>query len=299
MLLKLCSVSSPSWDHLDLTVEQLIFPCRERYEDLIRQCQMMHSSVGTGELAYVVGSKVMDVRTMSKDNTNNNREEATTSWRAARDSANRIEENSESNNGYTETLSANKRKSCSNSAELGSFRESTDSPACNSTYNSFLRSSENEFDEPKYDTESFYDFPPLPVTNLFWEGDGDEDSSFYATEQTLGFQDGQVHSFQINNNVDLIMESTSSSNDVSRASNSGTERNWAKNGDFKKEIVDGLRISDAPEEAIVNGTTTSSLVANEDRVSEWLWTLHRIGKLAVLWLMQETPINIVISHFLT
>lgn len=42
-------------------------PCRERYRDLIKQCQTMHSSVGTGSLAYAVGSKVMDMRTSSKD----------------------------------------------------------------------------------------------------------------------------------------------------------------------------------------------------------------------------------------
>ncbi|CAK9145392.1 unnamed protein product [Ilex paraguariensis] len=30
---------------------------RERYRDLIKQCQMMHSSIGTGSLAYVVGLK--------------------------------------------------------------------------------------------------------------------------------------------------------------------------------------------------------------------------------------------------
>lgn len=41
---------------------------RERYEDLTRECQMMYSSVGTGQPAYVVGPKVMDVRTPSKDN---------------------------------------------------------------------------------------------------------------------------------------------------------------------------------------------------------------------------------------
>ncbi|MCH86212.1 small G protein signaling modulator 1-like, partial [Trifolium medium] len=40
---------------------------RELYRDLVKQCQAMHSSVGTGSLAYIVGSKVMDMRTSSKD----------------------------------------------------------------------------------------------------------------------------------------------------------------------------------------------------------------------------------------
>ena len=40
---------------------------RERYRDLTKQCQMMHSSIGTSSFAYVVASKVMDMRTSSKD----------------------------------------------------------------------------------------------------------------------------------------------------------------------------------------------------------------------------------------
>ncbi|KAL2631581.1 hypothetical protein R1flu_016267 [Riccia fluitans] len=40
---------------------------RERYKRLIEQCQHMHPSIGTGSLAYTVGTKVMDVRIMSKD----------------------------------------------------------------------------------------------------------------------------------------------------------------------------------------------------------------------------------------
>ncbi|XVE81009.1 hypothetical protein DITRI_Ditri15bG0028100 [Diplodiscus trichospermus] len=39
----------------------------ECYNDLIKQCQTMHSSIGTGSLAYTVGSKVTDMRTSSKD----------------------------------------------------------------------------------------------------------------------------------------------------------------------------------------------------------------------------------------
>ena len=59
------------------------FECREQYDDLMRQCQSMHSSIGTGSLAYVVGSKVMDMRISSKDN--DTRE---TSRRASHDTAN-------------------------------------------------------------------------------------------------------------------------------------------------------------------------------------------------------------------
>lgn len=41
----------------------------------------MHPSIGTGELAYAVGSKLMDVRTMPKEN--DSREEVSTSQRAS------------------------------------------------------------------------------------------------------------------------------------------------------------------------------------------------------------------------
>ncbi|KAL3689458.1 hypothetical protein R1sor_015767 [Riccia sorocarpa] len=47
--------------------EELRAARRERYQRLIEQCQHMHPSIGTGSLAYTVGTKVMDVRIMSKD----------------------------------------------------------------------------------------------------------------------------------------------------------------------------------------------------------------------------------------
>lgn len=40
---------------------------RERYRKLVEQCHQMHSSIGTGNLAYTVGSKVMDARISTKD----------------------------------------------------------------------------------------------------------------------------------------------------------------------------------------------------------------------------------------
>jgi hypothetical protein len=40
-----------------------------------------------------------------------------------------------------------------------------------------------------------------------------------------------------------------------------------------------LRISDAPEEDLVDGTKSNGFIADKDKVSEWLWTLHRIGML--------------------
>ncbi|KAJ7297060.1 hypothetical protein O6H91_Y082300 [Diphasiastrum complanatum] len=47
--------------------QQLREARRERYKELIELCQRMHVSIGSGSLAYTVGSKVMDVRIMSKE----------------------------------------------------------------------------------------------------------------------------------------------------------------------------------------------------------------------------------------
>ncbi|KAF8014098.1 hypothetical protein BT93_H0058 [Corymbia citriodora subsp. variegata] len=73
---------------LDSTAEfrrQLRKARRDRYSSLIRQCQVMNSSVGTGSLAYVVGSKVLDIRTSSKDD--HGREDKTESRETSVDSA--------------------------------------------------------------------------------------------------------------------------------------------------------------------------------------------------------------------
>ena len=40
---------------------------RERYTELLEECRTMHASIGTGCLAYTVGSKLMDVRVASND----------------------------------------------------------------------------------------------------------------------------------------------------------------------------------------------------------------------------------------
>ncbi|KAJ0977088.1 hypothetical protein J5N97_012562 [Dioscorea zingiberensis] len=98
------------------------------------------------------------------------------------------------------------------------------------------------------------------------------------------FEDEQMHSFNINNNVDLIRESNGSRTDLFNTSNTGSrnfmtdvEKNsmGTKSMHFKSEAVNKVRISDGPETVPFSGTSIG-LNANEDRVSEWLWTLHRI-----------------------
>ncbi|VAH57221.1 unnamed protein product [Triticum turgidum subsp. durum] len=267
---------------------------RERYQCLVRQCKSMHPSIGTGELAYAVGSKLMDVRTMPKEN--DSREEVSTSQRDSENAPGSTVENSNLN---YDSGGAPQSQSCSKSAEVAGFNTHNDSPVYNSSkfmvsstvVNSCLSDSGdyNDMGEPRYDSETFMEYPSLPGTNLFANDGGDVNGvdeslcSFSVPEDRLRQRDERMHSFQINNNIDLIMESNSS--DLFRASNSDSaifhsdafkQDRWLDDIGYNREIVDSLKISDAPEADFVDGTKSDSPVANKDRVAEWLWTLHRI-----------------------
>ena len=205
------------------------------------------------------------------------------------------------NCGSDGTPQSQKRKGCSKSAGPIGFNIHNDSSVYDSSsfmvpstaVNSCLRDSRDDDDigEPRYVSETFTNFPSLSVTNLFANGgkdsDGVEEShySFSVPEDRLRPRDERMHSFQINNNIDLIIESNSFSNDLFRPSNSDSavfhsdaykQDRWLDDG-YSKEIIDSLRISDAPEADLVDGTKSNGSIAEKDRVSEWLWTLHRIG----------------------
>nr|CAB3472623.1 unnamed protein product [Digitaria exilis] len=271
---------------------------REKYHYLIRQCQSMHASIGTGELAYAVGSKLMDVRTLPKETDSG--EEVSTSQRTSHQAPCNVVENSNLNCGSGSTSQSQKRKGCSKSAEpIGFNNVHNDSCVYDSSnfmepppvVNSLRDSGDyDDIGEPRYDSETFTDFPSLSGANLF--ANGGEDSSgveeshcsFLVPEDRLRPRDERMHSFQINNNIDLIIESNSFSNDLFRPSNSDSaifhsdaykQDRWLDDG-YSKEIMDSLRISDAPDADLVDGTKSNGLIADKDRVSEWLWTLHRI-----------------------
>ncbi|CAO2207693.1 unnamed protein product [Urochloa humidicola] len=271
---------------------------REKYHYLIKQCQSMHASIGTGELAYAVGSKLMDVRTLPKETDSG--EEVSTSQQTSYQAPCNVAENSNLNSGSGGTPQSQKRKDCNKSAEPVGFSIHNDSSVYDSsnfmvpstTVNSCLRDSRDYDDigEPRYDSDTFTDFPSLSGTNLFANGgedsNGVEEShcSFSVAEDRLRPRDERMHSFQINNNIDLIIESNSFSNDLFRPSNSDSaifrsdaykQDRWLDDG-YSKEIIDSLRISDAPEAELVDGTKSNGSIADKDRVSEWLWTLHRI-----------------------
>ncbi|XP_021896857.1 small G protein signaling modulator 1-like isoform X1 [Carica papaya] len=287
--------------------KQLRTARRERYNDLLKQCQMMHSSIGTGLLAYVVGSKVMDMRTSSKQE--EGKEAKVENRQASTSSTNKLDSKHDWNNNCTDTSYTHQRESSSDSADLVSGRESPDSAAYDSSvpnsgpldctspaeYESSLNNSGpldsayiGGVEGSQYATETYFDFPPLPVTDLF--GKSEEDEKEYAmsdykpsAQLKMRFEDDRMHSFRINNNADLIMESSGSpSNNVMSKVGSEIEMicpdpsETFLRSSFKTEIVNGLRISDAPETPFIKTAASQGGTVSEDRVSEWLWTLHRI-----------------------
>lgn len=270
---------------------------RERYNDLIKQCQMIHSSIGTGSLAYVVGSKVMDVRAPSKEE--DGREAKVEHRQTSFDNTNKVENYCDRNNNCTDTSYACQQESSSDSVDLVSLRESTDSVAYDSS--SFIRTSGphdcsspklgSEADETKHVPQSYFDFPPLPVADLFGKCEEDKkeggvhDDKVSLQHKSRSKKDS-MHSFQVNNNVDLVIESNCSpSKKVSCAINSEIELvstdahqsvTQPNNMGNKTEMVNELKISDVPETEFRNTIMSQGGAVNEDRVSEWLWTLHRI-----------------------
>ncbi|KAL0456375.1 UNVERIFIED_CONTAM: hypothetical protein Slati_0976700 [Sesamum latifolium] len=233
---------------------------RDRYRDLVKQCQMMHSSIGTGSLAYVVGSKVMDMRMSSKEDGRKDAE--VQSGRISEASTNKVDNNCVQNSKCTDKYYASRKESSSDFGDLVSVRGSTVDGAydpsglppfpdpCNCS-----SATDHDTHEPSYEVESYLDFPPLPVTNLFEENNKDK----------------KVLSFP--------------SNDVSRYANSKSEilrpdvqesHSRSNNLDYEAEMLNRIRISDAPETPTKYATTSQGGAASEDRVSEWLWTLHRI-----------------------
>ncbi|KAF7805331.1 small G protein signaling modulator 1-like isoform X1 [Senna tora] len=259
---------------------------REHYRGLIKQCQTMHSSVGTGSLAYIVGSKVMDMRTSSKGD---QKIEAEIELSTAND--NNVEERKHCNRG--DTCTASQQESSSDWVDLISLRSSID----NAEYDSYSPKNcssvklHKEAYESLYDTDSYFDFPALPVTNLFEQGEKDKISCMgqdvsYSAQRKLRFEDDRMHSFEISNNVDLVIESNVQQ---PLAAFHPIDSNFGivspvedepelllNNPAMEAQGVNQLRVSDVPQPAIIRTSISQGKPGNGDRVSEWLWTLHRI-----------------------
>ncbi|XP_022857988.1 small G protein signaling modulator 1-like isoform X2 [Olea europaea var. sylvestris] len=269
---------------------------REHYMDLIKQCQLMHSSIGTGSLSYVVGSKVMDMRMSFKDD--GIREDEDQSRHNSEAHANKIDNNNcvlDSN--CTQKSHTCRRESSGDSNDLVSVRASKEGAydcsglvPSSGSYNC-KSSAELEADGLQYVTESYLDFPPLSVTDLFEKSDKNKKehrlrNDRHSTRRKLKFGDEHIHSFQIDSNADLVVESNGTqSNEDTSPPHSESERIYPdvdeslsppNNLEFESEMLKMLRISDAPEIPANNTITSRGGAASGDRVSEWLWTLHQI-----------------------
>ncbi|CAN8286641.1 unnamed protein product [Cochlearia groenlandica] len=243
--------------------KQLRVARRKRYNELLKQCQTMHSSVGTGTLAYVVGSKVMDMRKSYRDETVKvaSKDENRGEQDCTDDNDNNTENHHSdwSNNG-TDTSRAHRRGSSSESVDLVSGRESPESVVYNTS--SFVSaSSPYGYASP----DGYFDFPSLPVTDLFGR------NSLDKIEVSTPDKDEGMHNFRVDKNADLIRERHRPTSEIKvmHSDSTGRPSSYA-------EVVDGLRISDVPEMASAKETPYRVGNVTEDRVSEWLWTLHSI-----------------------
>uniref|UniRef100_A0A1J3FXZ0 Small G protein signaling modulator 1 n=1 Tax=Noccaea caerulescens TaxID=107243 RepID=A0A1J3FXZ0_NOCCA len=255
--------------------KQLRVARRKRYNELLKQCQTMHSSVGTGSLAYVVGSKVMDMRKSYRDEsakvatTDENGEEA-----CIDDNANTENHHSDWSNNGTDTSHVHRRGSSSESVDLVSGRESPESVVYNTS--SFVSaSSPYGFASP----DGYFDFPSLPVTDLFGRNSLDQievstPDKEASLRSELKSDDEGMHNFRVDKNADLVREQHRSTSEIEvmHPDSVGPSSYSGHNA----EIVNGLRISDGPEMASVKETPSRVGKVTEERVSEWLWTLHRI-----------------------
>eukprot|EP00252_Welwitschia_mirabilis_P023006 TRINITY_DN6397_c0_g1_i2.p1 TRINITY_DN6397_c0_g1~~TRINITY_DN6397_c0_g1_i2.p1 ORF type:complete len:764 (-),score=149.21 TRINITY_DN6397_c0_g1_i2:208-2499(-) len=287
--------------------EQLRIARRKRYKDLIEQCQLMHSSIGTGSLAYTVGSKVMDVRLGSKDNA---RKEAKMSVERITKEARLKLQSSHSvwNDRSAETLLGYEvdRHSSTDSTEIGSMRENPENLANNpfnfvgSTSPDSGACSESEKDdaETPYGGNSF-EFPYLPVTNLFAveeksklspvnsnnDRTGKNDKGNKLLESALhiiesGYEKSRTEASGKHNNI-LPENSKHSSREKGSLANAWADRQ----GPDVNEPIHHLqqhsrgKISDSPNTGsspLKDPVIALGVNVSEDRVADWLWTLHRI-----------------------
>ncbi|CAN6830793.1 unnamed protein product [Brassica oleracea] len=233
---------------------QLRLARRKRYNELLKQCQTMHSSVGTGSLAYVVGSKVMDMRKSYRDES----VKVSTTEEACVDDHDDTENHNHSdwsNNGTDAPPNVHRRGSSSESIELASGRESPESVV-------YKTSSPFGFASPA----GYYDFPSLPVTDLFGRNSLDKIEVSTPESEIRSEEKEGMHHFRVDKNAELVREQHKPASEIE----------VMHSDSVGPSSYPGSRISDVPETASVKVSPSRVGNVTEDRVSEWLWTLHRI-----------------------
>ncbi|GLT34613.1 hypothetical protein SLA2020_091200 [Shorea laevis] len=140
----------------------------------------MCSGIGTGSLAYRVGSKVMDMRSSSKDE--GQRETIVKSRLSSIDNTDNIENSCDLSNNCTDMSRAGQREISSDPTNLVTLRVSTDGATRDSSfkptpgpYSSSSSIVGREYHRPHFITETYIDFPPLSVIDLVDSGVDEND----------------------------------------------------------------------------------------------------------------------------
>lgn len=204
------------------------------------------------------------------------------STEASTDCNEKTENHGDSSNNDTDTSHGHRRGSSSESVDILSGRESPETTPF-------------DLSSGPHVADGVFDFPTLAVTDLFGSSSLDKKGLSTPDEEAsvrseLRSEDEGMHSFRIDKNADLVIESHESSyNNNNRSASIHSEIEVVHPDSVEQlshsgstvEIVDGLRISDVPEVPSAKETPSRGGTVTEDRMSEWLWTLHRIGTSSV------------------
>lgn len=258
--------------------------CRERYEELTTQCQRMYSSIGTGSLAYVVGSKIMDVNAYSKDELN--REAESEEKKDLEDSTNKFDDYYNRNNKCTDTTYTQRESSSY------SYRDNVLGP---DKLNSGSLRPRGQAPESQFSVENSFEFSALPVTNLFEKSEESDQANESqddgrSTRWKFRVSYERTRSFHFDNSNELKILSNGSRSETLRDSTSSEIKVVDGNCDgyqeqmlqqdfqmYRNNVLNKLRISDVAERTELYSSHLLGGESSEDKVSEWFWTLHRIG----------------------
>ncbi|KAJ7297056.1 hypothetical protein O6H91_Y082300 [Diphasiastrum complanatum] len=263
--------------------QQLREARRERYKELIELCQRMHVSIGSGSLAYTVGSKVMDVRIMSKESAKKEaklRVETVNSVAKSR-LANLDAEKAEQMAEFNRLQDVSINTSVESSVNCLDTRQDI---ASISNSNSLLSKEQSvAFSNSVYSVSS---------TVL----DGDEASDFHSNEQETGVlsssgeqSTNHLHfperTFLPNNGnmeetkIPKIQENDMATLEVDVLPGQDTDKDKSSDSMATKPTLGQQLRAEASELKGAVGATYASMKdvnSNEERIAEWLWTLHRI-----------------------
>lgn len=207
----------------------------------------MHSTVGTGALAFVIGSRVMDARTLPRDNNATDKKETT------HNQFNSDNRDEKEGHPHVDNIHANSylnhRESSSDSVTRDLSNNARSSDVCNC----FQGKNEMEVEESYFSNENLFDFQSIPFTNLFEKITPDEKKcNLHSHRSSLDYRHNEsLNTFQNNNDIDL-------------------QENW----NYRSEDDIPRKVSDVQDE---EEATTSNTYISGDSVSQWLWTLHKIG----------------------